>query len=469
VDKKIVILRWLEAGVEISQQLGLKDSASRSGLGESAMKAYRWVMTLLMLAVMSLPAAAQQRLIVRDKLGLAGLNSTCVLLNCQVSMSLGDPLGQVFVVTSTSPLNLTTLLTLLENQLGIVDVEVDQQLSVIEPAAGPIPESLIDETPLPYYGASVWDGYETQPAAQIVRVLQAQQAFHVTGAGIVAMIDTGVDTQHPALVPVLVPGYNFINNTPNGDETGTLDHSSAALLDGGGAPTYLSGTTIAVVSPQLAALLNQPADSDFGHGTMTAGIVHLVAPTAKIMPLKAFSSDGTGYLSNIIRATYYAVQHNSRVISMSFSFTSSSQEMTSAIQYANSKNVICVAAAGNNGADEVVYPAGIPGVMAVASTSDYDTRSSFSNYGPDIWVAAPGEGIMTTYPYGTYSAGWGTSFSTPFVSGTAALLVQISPNVNQQSAAAAIAHAVPLNSGMGNGELDVYQAVDAWSDLQPAQ
>jgi subtilisin family serine protease len=274
------------------------------------------------------------------------------------------------------------------------------------------------------------------------------------------MIDNGADTQHPVLVPVLVPGYNFISNTPNGSQTGTLNQSTAALLDGTG-PVYLNGTTVAVLNQSTAALLD--GNPDFGHGTMTAGIVHLVAPTAKIMPLVAFSSDGTGYLSNIIRATYYAAQHGSIVISMSFSFNSPSQEMASAIGSANKKGIICVASAGNDGLDEVVYPAAIPGVIGVASTSDFDTRSSFSNYGSDVWVAAPGEGIVSTYPYGTYSAGWGTSFSAPFVAGAAALLVQVAPTVNEQTAAAAIAHAMPLStSGMGNGRIDVYQAVQVW-------
>lgn len=433
------------------------------------MKCYRWMLPLLLFVASVMPASAQQQIIVRDNLGLTGLNATCFLLNCKVASSLGDPAGQVFVIQVNAVVDPFVFLTVLLNQVGIVDAEVDQQVSLIEATAGPVPESLIDQTPLTYYGSAVWDGYATQPAAQIVNVLEAQQAFNVTGAGTVAMIDTGVDTQHPALVPVLVAGYNFINNTPNGSETGSLNQSSAAVLDGGGPgePVYVNQQTIAMVNQSSAAVLDQPGNSDFGHGTMTAGIVHLVAPTAKIMPLKAFSSDGTGYLSNIIRATYYAAQHGSKVISMSFSFSSSSQEMSSAIHYANKKGIICVASAGNSGLDEVVYPAGISGVMGVASTSDYDTRSSFSNYGSDVWVAAPGEAIVSTYPYGTYSAGWGTSFSAPFVSGTAALLVQVSPNVNEQTAAAAIANAVQLSTpGMGNGRLDTYQAVQAWVEGQ---
>jgi len=431
------------------------------------MKYYRWMLPLIILAATVIPAAAQQRIIVRDNLGLPGLKATCFLLNCSVTANLGAPSNDLFVITSNNPAtDLTALLTILIDQPGIVDAEVDQQLSLIEATAGPVPESLLDETPLPYYGAPVWDGYATQPAAVITNVQKAQASFNVSGAGIVAMIDTGVDTQHPALVPVLVPGYNFINNTPNGSETGNLNQSSAAVLDGAG-PVYVNQYSVAVLNQSSAAVLDQGAGSDFGHGTMTAGIVHLVAPTAQIMPLKAFSSDGTGYLSNIIRATYYAAENGSAVISMSFSFSAPSEEMVKAIYYANKQGIICVASAGNNGMDQVVYPAGIPGVIGVASTSDYGTRSSFSNYGSDVWVAAPGEGVISTYPYGTYSAGWGTSFSAPLVSGTAALLVQVSPSVDQQSAAAAIAHAVPLSAtGMGNGQLDVYQAVQAWVEAQ---
>ncbi len=429
------------------------------------MRRYCGVLLLTLLVAVIPQASAQQRLIVRDQLGLSGLKITCLVLNCNVGAKLGDPSGHLFLITVDDSVNLTSFLSVLLRQLGVVDVEVDQQLFLIRATAGPVPESLIDETPLVYYGTPVWNGYVNQPAAQIVQVLQTQSAFHVSGAGTVAMIDTGVDTQHPVLVPVLVPGYNFINNTPNADETADVNQSSAAVLDGGtGEPTYVNSSTIAVLNQSSAAVLDGGQYSAFGHGTMTAGIVHMVAPTAKIMPLKAFSADGTGYVSNIIQATYYAAQHNAKVISMSFSFSSSSTEMASAINYANGRGVICVASAGNDGQDELVYPAALPNVMGVASTSDYDTPSSFSNYGPDVWVAAPGEGIVSTYPYGTYAAGWGTSFSAPFVSGTAALLVNISAGVNQKSAAAAIARARWISSDMGNGRLDTYQAVQSWVD-----
>jgi subtilisin family serine protease len=429
------------------------------------MKRYSWMLVLVLFAAMMPQAfAQQQRIIVRDTLGSFGINQTCLLLNCQEKLSLGDPSGQLFVITLNNPLGLNSILSLVTNQLGVIDAEVDQPLYVIGADVGPIPESLLDSTPAPYYGSLVWNGYANQPASAIVQVQQAQSEFSVTGAGTVAMIDTGVDTQHPALVPVLVQGYNFLNNTPSGSETGDVNESTAAVLDGGGpmAPAIVNSATIAVVNESTAAVLDGGPYGAFGHGTMTAGIVHLVAPTAKIMPLKAFSADGSGYLSNIIRAAYYATNNGAKIISMSFSFSSSSNEMTKAINYANSKGVICVASVGNSGENVNVYPAALNHVMGVASVSDFDTRSSFSNYGSDVWVAAPGEAIITTYPYGTYSAGWGTSFSAPFVSGTAALLVGISPNVNQQSAAAAIANAQWISSDMGNGLLNSYASVQAW-------
>lgn len=204
---------------------------------------------------------------------------------------------------------------------------------------------------------------------------------------------------------------------------------------------------------------------------MVMGVVHLVAPTAQLLPLKAFHSDGTANLSDILRAIYYAAQNNANVINMSFDTTTPSTELKDALDYASQLGVICVASAGNDGQQappNLVYPAALQSdVMGVASVGSIpatdDTRSSFSNYGdPIVWVAAPGEAIITTYPFGTYSAGWGTSFSAPFVSGGVALLRNLQTTLNEAQAAAAVAHAAPLSdAGMGNGRLDLVPALQS--------
>jgi len=187
-----------------------------------------------------------------------------------------------------------------------------------------------------------------------------------------------------------------------------------------------------------------------------------VAPTALIMPLKAFKADGTGYLSDVLRAVYFAVQNGAKVINMSFSFSTYSGEVANALKFATRHRLICVSSAGNDGKEEIVYPAALSGVMGVASTTNNDTLSTFSNYGEElVWVAAPGEGIITTYPFGTFGAGWGTSFSAPFVSGAAALLLNVSMRFNESSAERSLANAVWVNPDLGNGRLDLYQAVAA--------
>jgi subtilisin family serine protease len=233
-------------------------------------------------------------------------------------------------------------------------------------------------------------------------------------------------------------------------------------------PAIVNQSTAAVLDQSTAAVLDGNLQyAAFGHGTMVMGIIHLVAPRARLLPLKAFHSDGTGFLSDVLRAIYYAVQNNANVINMSFDFNTSSAELTNALDYANQLNIVCVASSGNDGQGPptLVYPAAVQSdVMGVASTSDLDTRSTFSNYGDAIvWVAAPGEAIVTTYPFITYASGWGTSFSAPFVAGGAALMRNLRTDINESLAASAMAHAQFVGPMMGNGRLDLLMSLAALS------
>lgn len=129
-----------------------------------------------------------------------------------------------------------------------------------------------------------------------------------------------------------------------------------------------------------------------------------------------------------------------------------------------------MASAGNDGQMETVYPAAYTNVIGVASTNFTDQRSSFSNYGDQIvWVAAPGEAIVTTYPFGGYAAGWGTSFSAPQVSAGVDLLENAYPNLSEVQAQLYIGQAQPLLAvGMGSGRLDLVRAVGASQLSGPA-
>jgi len=422
--------------------------------------------------------ATQTRLVVRDSLGLSGILNLCALLGCSQMESLGDPQGQLFMIqTPASLAGLTSLLNL--SILGLVTIETDQTVRTQGASAGTAPSYLNDRTLITYYGTSVWHGYVYQTGNRLIRSNTTHSTYNTAGSGVtVADIDTGVDPNHPILKGSLAAGYDFTRNQSGGSEMGDVSQSTVAVLDGG-TTAQVSQSTVAVLDQSTVAVLDGPQYAAFGHGTMTAGIIHLVAPQAKIMPLKSFKADGTGYNSDILRAIYYATSHGAKVINMSFNYTSYSQELANAVNYATSRGVICVAAAGNSGEQATVYPAALKNVIDVASTSNSDIQSTFSNYGaPPVWLSAPGEGVMTAYPFGTYAAGWGTSFSAPMVSGTAALMVAAYSNsggllgsllgtISQASfegqVAKALSHAHPLpDPDMGHGRLDTYLAVQAW-------
>ncbi|PYT41480.1 MAG: hypothetical protein DMG45_13095 [Acidobacteria bacterium] len=450
------------------------------------MKGRVWLAGVLLALLWATPAKADTGIIIRTTGGLSALQVFCSLplSPCTIVGSLDGTLGQVFLVTT--PLDPTTFINLLGGTVGgltgFVDAEVNQLLSLVDLhnlVPTPISPTLMsDRSSVAYPAGSstpAWNSYVNQPAASIVEIQNAQNSFKVTGTGVVADIDTGVDPTHPVLQPVLVPGdgYDFTRNQPGGSELNDVAPSdfptyppptcSSSTCP---APAQVNQSTAAVLDQSTAAVLDGNGNPNkyaaFGHGTMVMGIIHLVAPTAQLMPLKAFHSDGTASLSDILRAIYYGVQNNANVINMSFDMKTSSVELQKALDYANKQNVICAASSGNDGTQEIVYPAALQNdVMGVASTTNQDTRSQFSNYGNAIvWVAAPGESIVSTYPFNTYAAGWGTSFSAPFVSGGAALLHNLSTATAQSGAALATSHAVPLTDpGMNNGRLDLCMAL----------
>jgi subtilisin family serine protease len=414
------------------------------------------------------PAAAQNRYIVRTTGGLSSVLNLCSLLGCQVQGSLDGNINQTFLVTSSGNIIVNLLnfsVNLVESLLGIQTIEPDSLLPVPQTPLNSISSGLSDTTLVNYYGTLVTHGYAAQPAAQIIRLSDAQKGFNITGTGIVAIIDTGVDPNHPVLHPVLLQGYDFTRNQPGASEW--LDLSSTGIsttTSQNAQPVKVQQSSAAVLDQSSAAVLDGGPYSAFGHGTMTSGLVHLVAPKARILPLKAFSSNGTGNLSNIVAALYYAVQNKANVVNMSFDLSYPSPALSQAISHANKAGVVLVAAAGNEDSSARVYPASVSGsVVGIASTTDWDTRSSFSNYGSaDVWIAAPGENVISTYPGGTYGSESGTSFSSPLVAGTVALMLSAKQPINQSNAANALSHAIQLTPDLNHGRLDAYRAVSAW-------
>lgn len=426
---------------------------------------------IVLILASSRPAAAQNRFIVQTTGGLSSVLNLCGLLGCQVQGSLDGQIGKTYLVTSSGNIiaNLVNgVVNLAESLLGIVSIEADHVLPLPQPALSSVPYGLYDNSPVNYYGAVAWHGYAAQPAAQIIRLQDAQNGFRIGGTGIVALIDTGVDPNHPVLQPVLLQGYDFTRNQPGASEWLDVPALQNGYVDTnaqGQQPVFVQQSTTAVLDQSTTAVLDGQPYSAFGHGTMTSGLVHLVAPKAQILPLKAFSSNGTGQLSNVIAALYYAVHHNANVVNMSFDLTANSPALQQAVAYASKAGVVLVAAAGNESTSAKVYPAAMNGyVVGIASTSDQDKRSSFSNYGSaDVWIAAPGENIISTYPGGTYASESGTSFSSPMVAGTVALMLSAKQSgFNQSQIANALANAQVLTPDLNHGRLNVYQAVSAW-------
>src|SRR5260370_14823838 len=271
------------------------------------MKSRMWLACVLAALLWAAPAKADTGVIIRTTGGLQALQVLCLLpATCTVVAGLDGALGQVFLVTT--PLPVQTFVGLLPGSLaGFVDAEVNQLLSLIvglNLVPTPISSTLMQDRSSAAYPAgsttqTAWNSYVNQPAASIVGVQNAQKAFNVTGAGIVADIDTGVDPTHPRLQPVLAPGdgYDFTRNQVGGSELNDLSSCPFASTSPCAPPTCTTATCPqpAQENQSSAAILDQSSATilegnsqykAFGHGTMVIGIIHLVAPTTQRMRVK---------------------------------------------------------------------------------------------------------------------------------------------------------------------------------------
>lgn len=438
----------------------------------------RWCGLLAALVLSVWPATAQTQFI------LSATDSAINRIVSQYGLTLVGPLnsqGGVYLAAAPAGVAAQQVTNELAADPDVQSFEQDSTMEAaeVEPQSkitvdlSAIQAALSNTTTLNYYGSTVRDAYVNQPATAVIQSGQAHNMFP-TGGPIVAVIDTGVDPTHPALVNSLVGGYDFTRNQPGvPDERLDLSPAAAGLLAQSSVapaslktlPFVLGQSTVVILDQSTVVILDggNGMPSDFGHGTMVAGLIHLVAPTALIMPLKAFKADGTSNFSDIIRAIYYATDNGATVISMSFDTETYSPELYAAVQYANAHGVVCVAAAGNEGQPELTYPAGFGNVIGVGSTTATDGRSIFSNYGVNsVFMAAPGEALITAFPGNNYAAVWGTSFSAALVSGTAALLSQLNPSIGY-GAVDPLENGQPINSslGLGDSRLNVFTTLQA--------
>lgn len=259
--------------------------------------------------------------------------------------------------------------------------------------------------------------YTGQPAADALNMSCAQNISRGEGA-VVAVLDTGVQLDHPELANSLTSArYDFVD-----DDSSPADEPNGRDDDGDG-----------------------DVDELVGHGTHVAGIVDLVAPESRIMPLRVLDSDGNGDAFVLAEAVLYAAENGADVINLSLGSSQESEllgdvieDLTPdddnedddgpAIENLPTEGVVVAAAAGNLNTEALHYPAAGEDVIAVTSVDGEERKSEFASYGAWVDIATPGELIYSAFPTSGYARMSGTSMSTPFVAGQAALIRSLEPS-----------------------------------------
>lgn len=269
------------------------------------------------------------------------------------------------------------------------------------------------------------------------------------GAGVVvAVLDTGVDPGHEVWGDRISPlAYDFVDNDNAAwEEADGLDQDGDGQLDEG-----------------------------YGHGSMVAGIIALVAPEATLLPLRVLDSEGRSDVFTIARAIRYAVDSGADVVNMSFGVPGALVTLKSEIERGDALGVVFVGAAGNEDRPAPTYtPADLASVIMVTAVDEADTKAEFADYHTKVAIAAPGVGIRSAYPGHEWGLGSGCSFATAFVTGEATLLRSLHPEWDRSMIESRIAGSaspiddLPGNQGyagrLGEGRIDIGGAITNASD-----
>lgn len=266
---------------------------------------------------------------------------------------------------------------------------------------------------------------------------------------LVAVIDTGVDYEHPDLRDNLWlnKGEDLNNNgqIDASDFNGVDDDNNGFVDDIRGwdftdAPNYPDGG-------DYLERDNDPMDGH-GHGTGVAGIVAAradnnlgvagLAHGCRVMNLRAFNSSGYGEEDDVASAILYAIANGARVVNMSFGDVFVSRVLDDVIQYGYAQGVVMVSSAGNSSTDAIHYPSGFAETISVGATDDNDERAAFSNFGSTLDVVAPGSFVLSTTLHQDYHNWSGTSFSAPYVAAAAALVLSQQPDLDVDAVRAAL-------------------------------
>ena len=266
--------------------------------------------------------------------------------------------------------------------------------------------------------------------------IQAYTAWDVTlgsSSVVIAIVDTGIQRSHPDLDAKIVAGYDYVQGDTAPD-------------DGNGHGTHVGGTSAAETN-----------NSTGGAGT---------CPNCKLMPVRVLDNNGSGTLTNVANGINFAANNGAKVINLSLG-GSGSTTLQSAVDNAWSRGVFLACAAGNSNTSNTsnAYPAAYANCFAVASTTSTDARSSFSNYGTWVEVAAPGSSIYSTWLNSGYNTISGTSMATPHVAGLAGLLA--SQGLTASAIRSRICSTSDAISGTGSlwtcGRINAYRAVTGGS------